>query len=483
MYRTLRTRTAAAVAPLVIAGLLLSTAGEAAAETEQPSTPQQAATTSAPGELVVRYEQGTSKTDRTAIRQELGATMESPSGIRGVEVLDLADGTAVQSAVDAAESLPNVLYAEPNYKLEMTASPNDPMFGEMWSLGLANGNGLNSGIGTPRVWNLTTGSSSVTVGVVDTGIDASHPDLAGNMWTNSGEIAGNGVDDDGNGVVDDARGWDWVDNDSDPADLNGHGTHVAGTIGAKGNNSHGVAGVSWDVRLMPLRVLDASGSGWTSDVAAAFAYAGRMGVDVVNASLAGPSPSVALLDAISSSPDTLFVVAAGNSSTNVDVTASYPCSYPLPNIICVAATNQANQLSSYSNFGTGSVDLAAPGDGILSTWPGGLYNVMTGTSMATPHVAGVAALLQARHPGSTPATVKNAILSGAEGLASLAGRTLTSGRLDAAGAFEQMGDTVPVENREERNITRDDNERKKRCQARRRHQRRGRARHRRCGGR
>ncbi len=483
MYRTLRTRTAAAIAPLVVAGLILSTAGEAAAESRQPSAPQPTATPYASGELVVRYEQGTSKTDRSAIRQELGATIESAPGIRGIEVLDLADGMAVEGAIDAAENLPNVLYAEPNYSVEMTASPNDPMFGEMWSLGLASSDGQNSGIGTPRVWNLTTGSPNVTVGVVDTGIDGTHPDLAGNMWTNPGEIAGNGIDDDGNGVVDDARGWDWVDNDSDPADLNGHGTHVAGTVGARGNNASGVAGVAWDVRLMPLRVLDAAGSGWTSDVAAAFAYAGRMGVDVVNASLAGPSPSVALLDAISASPNTLFVVAAGNSSSNVDVAPSYPCSYPLPNIICVAATNQANQLSGYSNFGTGSVDLAAPGDRILSTWPGGMYSEMTGTSMATPHVTGVAALLQARHSDATPAAIRTAILSGTESLPALAGRTVTGGRLSAAGAFERMGDVVPVENRPERNVTRDEDEKKKRCQARRRHQRRGRARHRRCGGR
>jgi subtilisin family serine protease len=432
---------------------------------------------------VVRYEPGTSKADRSAIRQDLGATLEAPMGIKGAELLDLPADTGVEGAVAAAESLPDVLYAEPNYAYEMTASPNDPMFDEMWSLGLTASDGVNSGIGTPRVWNLTTGSPNVTVGVVDTGIDGAHQDLSGNMWTNSAEIGGNGVDDDGNGMIDDTRGWDFVNDDNDPNDENGHGTHVAGTIGARGNNASGVTGVSWDVRLMPLRVLDAAGSGWTSDVAAAFAYAGKKGVDVVNASLAGPSPSVAVLEAIQASPNTLFVVAAGNSSTNVDTAPSYPCSYPLPNIICVAATDQANRLSAYSNFGVTGVDLAAPGDRILSTWPGGTYMEMTGTSMATPHVAGVAALLQAHHPEASAATIKGAILGGTEGLQTLTGRTLTGGRLSAAGAFEQMGDTVPVENREDRNISRDDDERKKRCQARRRHQRRGRARHRRCGGR
>ena len=483
MPRTPSTRTAVPIAALVVAGLLLSTAGQAAAQTQQPDAPAPATAGYAPGELVVRYEPGTSKTDRTAIRQELGATVESTMGIRGAEVLDLPSDAGVQAAVEAAESLPDVLYAEPNYSYEMTASPNDPMFGEMWSLGLAASDGQNSGIGTPRVWNLTTGSPNVTVGVVDTGIDGAHPDLSGNMWTNSAEIAGNGVDDDGNGMVDDTRGWDFVNDDNDPNDENGHGTHVAGTIGARGNNANGVTGVSWDVRLMPLRVLDAAGSGWTSDVAAAFAYAGRKGVDVVNASLAGPSPSVAVLDAIQASPNTLFVVAAGNSSSNVDVAPSYPCSYPLPNVICVAATDQSNRLSGYSNYGVGGVDLAAPGDRILSTWPGGTYSEMTGTSMATPHVAGVAALLLARHPESSAVAIRAAILSGTEVLPSLAGRTVTGGRLNAAGAFERMGDVVPIENRTDRNISRDEDESKKRCQARRRHQRRGRARHRRCGGR
>lgn len=483
MLRSLSTRTAAVTASLVVAGLLLGTAGEAVAAPQDTTTtpasqPQVAGY--APGELVVRYEPGTTRTDRTAVRQELGAAVESTFGVKGAEVLDLPDGAGVESAVAAAESLPDVLYAEPNYSVSTTASPNDPMFDEMWSLGLTSGDGVNSGIGTPRVWNLTTGSSGVTVGVVDTGVDATHPDLANNMYTNPGEVPGNGVDDDGNGLVDDVRGWDWVEDDNNAADLNGHGTHVAGTIGAKGNNANGVVGVAWEVRLVPLRVLDAAGSGWTSDVAAAFAYAGRNGVDVVNASLAGNSPSVALLDAIKASPNTLFVVAAGNSTTNVDVAPTYPCAYPLPNVICVAATDQGNRLSNYSNYGAAQVDLAAPGDRILSTFPGGAYAEMTGTSMATPHVAGVAALLRARHPEASGTTIKQAILSGSEGLTALAGRTLSGGRLSAAGAFEQMGDVVPAE-QADRNLSGGDNEKlKKSCKRHRRHGHKGRKLHRRC---
>lgn len=480
MPRTLRTRTAGPIAALVVGGLILSAAGSAAAQTPQGSDAAPAAVQYAAGELVIGYEPGTSKAERTAVRSELGATVESSLGIRGTEVLDLPADAGVEGAVEAAESLPDVLYAEPNYSYEMTASPNDPMFDEMWSLGLAAADGQSSGIGTPRVWNLTTGSSNVTVAVVDTGIDRAHPDLAPNMYTNSAEIAGNGADDDGNGLVDDTRGWDFVSDDNDPNDENGHGTHVAGTIGARGNNANGVTGVSWDVRLMPLRVLDAAGSGWTSDVASAFAYAGRKGVDVVNASLAGTSASVAVLEAIKASPNTLFIVAAGNSGANVDVAPSYPCSYPLPNVVCVAATDQANRLSSYSNYGATGVDLAAPGDRILSTWPGGKYMEMTGTSMATPHVAGVAALLQARHPDASATAIRDAILGGAEGLQTLAGRTVTGGRLSAAGAFERMGDAVPMENREGGEISRGDDQLQKRCRIHRRHGHSGRKLHRSC---
>jgi subtilisin family serine protease len=290
------------------------------------------------------------------------------------------------------------------------------------------------------------------------------------MWTNGGEVAGNGTDDDGNGLVDDARGWDWVQNDGDPNDEAGHGTHVAGIIGSRGNNALGVAGVNWDVRLMSLRVLDAAGSGWTSDVAQAFSYAGQMGADVVNASLAGPSYSTAMLDAIAASPDTLFVVAAGNSSENVEATPSYPCVYPLPNVVCVAATNQASQLSGYSSYGATSVDLAAPGDQILSTWPGGTYNDGWGTSFATPHVAGLAALLKARHPEASALAIENAIMLGVEPLPALAGRTVSGGRLNAVGAFEQMGDAVPEEAARPRlqDGNDDDNDKKRRCQAKRR---------------
>ena len=465
-----RSRKISALAPLVVLGLIMGTAGEAIAKGQETTYQRQAVRQYAQGELVVRYAPGASRMARTDARNDLGATGGSGSVLKGLQVLDLPAGTSVNSAVAQAESLPGVLYAEPNYRVAINAAPNDPMFGQMWAMGLANSKGVNSGIGTPRVWNLTTGSAGVTVAVVDSGVDGTHPDLAPNMWTNPNETPGNGQDDDGNGLIDDTRGWDWVGKDNDPNDENGHGTHVAGIVGARGNNAAGVAGVNWEVRLMPLRVLDAAGSGWTSDVAEAFAYAGEMGVDVVNASLAGSSLSQVLLDSIAASPDTLFVVAAGNESADVGIKPSYPCSYPLPNIICVAASSQSNQLSTYSNFGVASVDLAAPGDAILSTWPGGTYNEGWGTSSATPHVAGVAALLGAQHPEASADRIRTAILAGAEPLAAFAGRTVTGGRLSSAGAFEQMGDVVPEEQQTDtlRENRDQDKKKKKRCTSKRR---------------
>jgi subtilisin family serine protease len=275
--------------------------------------------------------------------------------------------------------------------------------------------------------------------VVDTGIDASHPDLAPNVWTNPGESGGgretNGRDDDGNGRIDDVHGWDFVQSDAQPQDGNGHGTHVAGTIAARGNDATGVAGVSWSAALMPLRVLGDDGSGYVSDAVSAYSYAARNGARVVNASLGGDSFSRAERDAIAAAPNTLFVVAAGNDSSNDDVTPAYPCDYDLANVICVAASDRDDTLASFSNYGATNVDLAAPGVDIASAWPGGRYAWLDGTSMATPHVTGAAALLIAHDAGLSVAGLRTALLSSADPVPALAGRVETGGRLDVAAAL------------------------------------------------
>ncbi len=296
------------------------------------------------------------------VRDDVAARLVERLPDQRIEVLD-PEGPAAE-AIAALEADPNVVYAEPNYLYRSTAiTPNDPRYPSLWAM---------PKIEMPAAWTVTKGAPEVSVAVVDSGIALSHPDLAPNIWVNPGEGGGkeaNGADDDGNGYVDDWRGWDWIDKDNKPADAHGHGTHVAGTIGARGNDGYGVTGINWSTSLVPLRALDSSGVGTAADVAAAFRYAGEMGIDIVNASFGGTGQSTAILEAINSAPETLFVVAAGNEGSNNDLAPQYPCNYPAANLICVAASDQSDNLAGFSNYGTTSVDLAAPGVGILSAGP------------------------------------------------------------------------------------------------------------------
>lgn len=328
------------------------------------------------GEVLVRFASSSSVAQRQDVRASLDVTQSRNLGLPGLQLLKLNSGD-VESAIAALEQQPDVLYAEPNYLYEMSAPPNETDFDELWGMNNT-GQTVNGVAGTadadidaPEAWDTETGSSNVVVAVVDTGIAHDHPDLAPNMWVNPGETPSNGIDDDGNGRIDDIRGWDFVANDNDPFDLNLHGTHVAGTIGAQGNNTIGVAGVNWDVSLMALRVLDNAGSGTNAAIAAAFNYAGDNGADIVNASLGGPGFSQTMRDAIAGAPNTLFVVAAGNEGNNNDsgFTPNFPCNYSTANNICVAATNSNDALAGFSNRGATSVDLAAPGRSIFSTMP------------------------------------------------------------------------------------------------------------------
>jgi subtilisin family serine protease len=257
--------------------------------------------------------------------------------------------------------------------------------------------------------------------------------LANNIWTNPGEIAGDGIDNDGNGYVDDIHGYDFVNNDADPMDDNSHGTHVAGTIAAEGNNGTGVAGVNWSAQIMPLKFLDAGGWGDTFGAIQAVEYATMMGAKLTSNSWGGGGYSQALYDAIAAAGDAgqLFVAAAGNSSSDNDTYPEYPASYDLDNIIAVAATDNNDQLAWFSNYGAASVDLGAPGVDIYSTFPGNSYGTLSGTAMATPHVSGVAALLWAQNPDMTPEQVKNRILASADPIPALEGHTVSGGRLNA----------------------------------------------------
>ncbi|HVL33547.1 MAG TPA: S8 family peptidase [Actinomycetota bacterium] len=322
-----------------------------------------------PGEIVVKYRETADLSDRAEVRASARARRVRSLRRKGVELLKVPGD--VRRAVAELEASPDVVYAEPNYIRRISATtPNDPRFADMWGLN----NVADTDIDAPEAWDVETGDASVVVAVVDTGVAHDHPDLAANMWSNAGEVFGDpDVDDDGNGYIDDIRGWDFVDNDADPRDHHGHGTHVAGTIAAVGNNGQGITGVAWEASIMPLRILDGDGAGSIADLSDVFTYAAQNGANVVNGSFGGGGASATERDAIAAAANTLFVFAAGNASNNNDTSATYPCSYgaqnALSNVVCVAASNASDGRASFSNYGLNSVDLAAPGVNIDSTRP------------------------------------------------------------------------------------------------------------------
>lgn len=355
----------------------------------------------------------------------------------------LLPGYNLLKIIDSLNANPFVEYAEPNYIIRADVIPNDSLFGDQWALNNTGQNGgtADADIDAPEAWDITTGDTNIVVGVLDSGIDYNHPDLQDNIWTNWDEIPDNGIDDDNNGYIDDIHGWDFHNNDNDPMDDFGHGTHVAGTIGAVGNNGIGVTGVVWNVRMMALKFLGASGFGFTSDAISAIEYANNMGVKITNNSWSGGGYSQTLFDIIATA-DTLgalFIAAAGNSSSDNDVTPNYPASYNLDNIISVASTNRNDSLSTFSCYGLNTVDVTAPGTNILSTKPNNLYTNKDGTSMATPHVSGAVVLAWNQFPGFTHTQVKSQILGSSENINELNGKVLTGGRLNLANA---VGDTA-----------------------------------------
>jgi subtilisin family serine protease len=391
-------------------------------------------------DIIVKREPGLARAERAEVRRDAGVKLVDVLTLPDTEVVRTDDPRAALAALNAD---PDVSYAE--LDREVHALTIDPLFGQQWALANTGQFGGIAGadMRVPDAWTLSEGAG-VTVAVVDTGVDAGVADLAGQVAGNPGEIAGNGVDDDHNGLVDDYRGWDFSAGDNDPADEHGHGTHVAGTVAALSGNGVGVAGVAPGARVLPIRVLNASGSGSDSTIAQGFDYAGKLGVRIVNASLGGPGASQTLTDAMAAHPRTLYVVAAGNDNANADASPVFPCTSPAPNVLCVGATDPRDARASFSNYGATTVDVFAPGQWIDSTLKGGAFGLMSGTSMASPNVAGTIALVLAADPNATTAQLKAAIMASADPVAGLAGLAVSGGRVNAAAAVKAVTAPAPA---------------------------------------
>ena len=401
-------------------------------------------------QVIVKMSEKIQAADIVSMRENLNASVLKKLWIVDAELWE-TPGITVEDAIYQYRNDPRIEYIEPNYRVwAVETIPNDSSFSQLWGLHNTGQTGGTSDadINAVDAWDIQTGTD-VLIGVIDTGVDWTHEELADNIWTNPGEIPDNGIDDDGNGYIDDVRGWDFVNKDNDPMDDNGHGTHVAGTIAAVGNNGIGVVGVSWSAQIMPLKFLGADGSGITSDAILAIEYAMMMSAKLTNNSWGSSGFSQALYNAIavSGNANILFIAAAGNGGDdNIgddnDQDPHYPSSYDLDNIISVASTNHNDAKSSFSNFGFTSVDLGAPGSSILSTVPGDTYSFLSGTSMATPHVSGAAALIWAQYPDLTNLQVKNRIVSTVDPIPALDGRSVTGGRLNAFVALAEP-DSIP----------------------------------------
>ena len=387
------------------------------------------------------------------IKTEAISVANARKGVPTGDLLLVESKLGTLEAIERLRNMPEIEYAEPNWIYQHFATSNDPYFtgGQLWGMS-ANGNQFGSRAAT--AWAADkTGSSTVYIGIIDEGYMYTHEDLAANAGVNPGEIAGDGIDNDGNGLVDDVYGWDFDGNNSSVFDGTGddHGTHVAGTIGGVGGNGIGVAGVVWNVKMIGAKFLGSRG-GTTSNAIKAVDYftdlKNRHGLNIVatNNSWGGGGYSQALKDAIdrANAAGILFIAAAGNSGTNNDTSPSYPSGYTSPNVIAVASITSTGALSSFSQYGATSVDLGAPGSGIWSTVPvavgkgknatiGSGYASYNGTSMATPHVTGAAALYASLNPGATASQIKNALLSSVTPTPSLQGKVSTNGRLNVSG--------------------------------------------------
>ncbi|MBU6375299.1 MAG: S8 family serine peptidase [Bdellovibrionales bacterium] len=413
---------------------------------------------SVPGELIVKLRNPTSSVQmlRTAFEGSLAQQIESVQPFQtdsSLMKVRLKSGFSVATAIESLKASDQVEYSEPNYIYRTLDAgvPDDAKFGELWGI-LNTGQKDSKGqVGKPGidlnlvpVWaSGVTGSKDVLVAVIDTGIQWDHPDLQDNLYTNPGEsgaLANNGIDDDKNGFVDDVHGWNFAAKTASSSDDQGHGSHCAGTIGGSGNNGIGVAGVNWNVTLMPVKFLDAQGGGTLQGAVESINYARKMGAKIMSNSWGGGGASQALKDAIIEARDAgiLFVAAAGNDGNNNDSRPVYPAAYPVDNVLAVSAIDNQGGLADFSNYGKKTVHIAAPGVNVVSSTKGSAYRSLSGTSMACPHVSGVAALLLSINPSMSYSDLKERIIKTSQPLVSVRRKVASGGMVSAYNAVNNI---------------------------------------------
>ena len=420
-----------------------------------------------PGELVVKLKDKDLRKAETEVFSGLLKSFGKNSVLsirpfqtdNSLHVVRLAKDENLAAAIQKLSKDGSVAYAEPNYIMRTfdvaepaeTPSadmPNDTEFGRLWGMknsGQADSSGQmgtpNSDINVLPLWQMgIRGSRNVVVAVIDTGIDWTHPDLVDNLYTNPGEIPGDGIDNDKNGFIDDVHGWNFEANTNNSNDDNNHGTHCAGTIGGVGNNAQGVVGVNWEVSLMPVKFLSAGGSGTLEGAINSINYATMMKVNVMSNSWGGGGFTESMKAAIEAARDMgiAFVAAAGNNSSNNNSEPTYPAGYEVANVISVAASDNKDQIAGFSNWGSRTVHVAAPGVRVYSTTKGGTYNTFSGTSMATPHVSGIAALMWSAAPELTFAEIKERLIKTSDRVPSLERKSISKGRVNAYAAVNNI---------------------------------------------
>jgi subtilisin family serine protease len=427
-------------------------------EKKQPGTAEEIALSETRSfgrpEVLVKFKSGVSndaiETLTSRLHDRIEDRIENIVGWTAIDDLDNADPNAI---VAEYTRFAEVEYAEPNFEISLETEdvegplvpifPHDPQFNDQWALANSGQRGGKQGadISATLAWATTTGSEDLVVAVLDTGVDYTHEDLMENMWVRPAEM--DPYQDSELGTIDDEHGFNAIDSAADPMDDNGHGTHCAGIIGAEGENDRGIAGVNWKVKIMPLKFMNAGGFGSTKDAIEAINYVidrkkAGVNVRIISASWGSTQKSRALEDVIRKAyeSDILFVAAAGNSTVDNDRQPHFPSSYNVPNVISVAALDRNDQLAKFSNYGAKSVAVAAPGVEILSTWLGNSYEEKSGTSMATPVVSGIAALILAQHPRMSVTDLRKKLMDSTDPIVALKGKTVTGGRINAAKALE-----------------------------------------------